>query len=170
MKHVYFCRHGLSQLNVDGKWAGSIETPLTDIGRKQAKEAGLQAKNLHIDQIFSSPLARAYDTAKIIALEIGLPETSITMTDLLKERHFGVLEGKPYKPRQNLDDFDGVETIASLIERAQKLLEQLRTTDTINILLVGHGAIGRAVRHALHPDIPVYPSKAFDNAKIVKLL
>ncbi len=64
MKHLYFCRHGLSVLNKEGKWAGSTETPLTVEGRTQAKLAGKAAQNLKIDYIICSPLSRAHDTAK----------------------------------------------------------------------------------------------------------
>src|SRR5690606_2527197 len=71
MKKLYFIRHGLSVMNRQGVFSGSIDTPLTDEGRKQAKRAGKLARDFGIDYIVSSPLARALETAQIIAGEIG---------------------------------------------------------------------------------------------------
>src|SRR5581483_5723923 len=76
MKKLYFIRHGESVSNVERWHAGRIDTPLTERGRQQAREAGKKAKaqKLHFDLIVSSPLSRALETARIIAKEIGYPE------------------------------------------------------------------------------------------------
>jgi uncharacterized phosphatase len=169
MKHVYFCRHGLSQLNLDGKWAGSTETPLTAEGRKQAKLAGLEAKKLDIDYILCSPLSRAHDTARIIAGEIGYPVHDIDVNSLVVERHFGSLEGQTWDPDLNLDGISDMETEDSLLERARLTLKHLETIDAGNILIVSHGSFGRAFRHILHPEIPFRGSDRFHNAQIVRL-
>src|SRR5580765_3395811 len=91
MKHLYFVRHGLSENNKLSIFSGQTESPLADEGREQARQAGQQAKDLHIDHIISSPLSRAHETAQIIAREIGYPEDKIEVSSLLVERHFGVL-------------------------------------------------------------------------------
>jgi probable phosphoglycerate mutase len=170
MKHLYFCRHGLSQLNVEGKWAGTTETPLTDEGRAQAKLAGKHAKNLGIEYILCSPLSRAHDTATIIAKEIGYPEKDIDVNSLVVERHFGELEGQIWRADFNLDDIIDIETVDSVLERARLTLKHVQTVKAGTILVVSHGAFGRALRHIINPDIPFHGSDRFENAKIVKLI
>jgi broad specificity phosphatase PhoE len=174
MKNLYFIRHGLSEMNKQGVWSGTSETPLSAEGRKQAKQAGKQAKNLHIDYIVCSPLSRALDTAKIIAQEIGYPEDNIHINDLFIERHWGELEGQAWNPDLDLDGFSDVETRDSIVERARLAIEFLKTLDAHNILVVSHGSFGRAMRHHLinhpytnrrGPNEPIIP-----NAEIVKWL
>ncbi len=67
---IYFVRHGESQNNVEGVFAGQRnDSQLTEKGKKQARAAGkeFQDKRVRIDRIISSPLKRALGTAEIIA-------------------------------------------------------------------------------------------------------
>ena len=174
MKHIYFIRHGLSEMNIASQLSGAgSDTPLAPEGVAQAKAAGQTAKDLNIDYIISSPLIRAHDTAKIIAKEIGYPEDKIELNSLLLERHFGPLEGTPWTPDLNFDGISDVETRESVLERAHLALAHLKTLDAENILVASHGTFGRALRHILTPDTPytVTPaSDRFPNAQIVRLL
>jgi uncharacterized phosphatase len=172
MKQLYFIRHGLSEMNKQGVWSGTSETPLSPEGRRQARRAGKQAKTLNIDYIVCSSLSRAVDTAKIIAREIGYPEDKIHINNLFIERHWGPLEGQPWSPDLNLDGFSDIESRDSIIERARLAIEFLKTLDAHNILVVSHGSFGRAMRHHLTehpysnqrgPNEPIIP-----NAEIVK--
>lgn len=169
MKNLYFCRHGLSQLNLEGRWAGSTETPLTDEGRAQAEAAGEKANELGIDYILCSPLSRAHETARIIARKIGYPEDQIDVNSLVVERHFGELEGEPWQPDLDLDGFADIETMDTIKERAKLTLEHLGTIDADNILVVSHGQFGRVLRHMVHPELPIKGSPRFGNAEIVQL-
>ncbi len=171
MKHLYFVRHGLSEMNKTGHWAGRhTETPLTPEGREQAREAGAHARKFHIDHIVSSPQGRAHDTAKIIAEVIGYPVDAIELNSLFMERGLGILEGKPWQPDLNIDGFADVETTDTLLERMHLAYELLRSLPADNVLVVSHGAIGRALRHVIHPDIPFHHSEPFPNAQIIQLL
>jgi len=146
MKRLYFIRHGLSQGNIDGVWSGTIDTPLSPLGKQQAKLAGRKAKDLKVDYIISSPLSRAHDTAKIVAKEIGYPTDKIHINELFIERHFGELEGKSWSPDLNLDGITDIETVDTLLERARLALEYIKTLPEENILIVSHGSFGRALR------------------------
>lgn len=170
MKHLYFVRHGLSVMNKKGVFSGRTETPLDTEGIAQAQAAGREAKNLQIDLIISSPMERCRETATIIANAIGYPLDEIVFEDLFMERAFGVLEGTAYRTDMDLDGHEGVETADHIIKRAKTGVKYLRSLDHNNILIVSHGAIGRALRHALHPEIPYFESERFENAKIVQLL
>jgi uncharacterized phosphatase len=168
MKKLYFVRHGLTEMNVSGHFSGSTETNLTEVGRKQAKLAGKHAKNLGIDYIISSPQSRALETAKIIAKEIGYPVNNIHTNSLLVERHFGVMEGQPWNPDLDYDGIADVETSDTLINRAKLALDFLHTVEANNILVVAHGAIGRAIRHHILEDFPFEKFHKIENAEIVQ--
>lgn len=165
MKKLYFVRHGLSEMNVSGHWAGTSETPLTTEGRKQAKLAGKKAKKLNIDYIVSSPLKRAHETAKIIAEEIGYPIDQIYINPLFVERHWGKLEGAKWSPDIDLDGISDIETVDTIVERGKLALDFLKTLDANNILVVSHGSFGRAIRHHLIEEYP-YSSLGTEKTKI----
>lgn len=167
MKKLYFIRHGLSELNVAGLFAGHTDTPLTSEGKKQAKLAGEQAKNLNIDLILSSPLKRARKTAEIIAKEIGYPKQNIINSSLLIERNFGELEAQPYDPDIDMDGIADLESDDELVERAKLAISWIESHDYHNILVVSHGAIGRAMRAVIENKFPIRHQNKFANAKIV---
>lgn len=167
MKKLYFIRHGLSEMNVLGLRSGHTDTPLTEAGREQAKKAGQSAKNLDIDLIVASPLARAYETAKIIAREINYAENRIALSDMLKERHFGNFEGKPYSVDDNLAGDPSVETEAAIVERARQAIDWINGLETKHVLIVSHGSIGRAIRSVLKQDYPMSHPEQLNNAEIV---
>lgn len=170
MKHLYFVRHGLSIMNKQGLFSGRTETPLDPEGIEQAHEAGRKAIDLHIDIIVSSPLERCRETAKIIAEEIGYPIGNIRYEELFVERELGSLEGTPFHPHKIDHGHEGVESGEAILQRARKGVKHLQELPGDNILLVSHGAIGRAIRHVLNPEIPYHDSERFENAKVVQLL
>ena len=88
MHTVYFTRHGQTVWNVENKICGVTDSPLTDLGRSQARALGRQlADDGHgITHILCSPLSRAHETAQIIAAETGLP---LTVEPRLREQAFG---------------------------------------------------------------------------------
>jgi uncharacterized phosphatase len=154
MKHLYFCRHGLSQAQADNAWGGQNDSPLTETGHVQAHVAGRELKQAgtQIDLIICSPLSRARNTALTIAGEIGFPPDQIITDDRFIERTFGIFDGHgPVKEwfddheYRDLDDIEGSETVEQLQARAAEGYEFLRSLPHENILLVGHGAFGRGL-------------------------
>jgi broad specificity phosphatase PhoE len=178
MKHLYFARHGVSEMNQKNFWSGDINTPLAPEGHEQAKRAGDQAKatGLKFDLIISSPLDRAYDTAKHIAESVQYPVESILVNELFKERHLGRLEGTPrkyfvalrYITNEASVDKYGAEPFADLQKRAEKALAYLHTLPEESILVVAHSAFGRALYNAVHNSRK--RKTAFKNAEIVKFI
>jgi broad specificity phosphatase PhoE len=170
MKRLHFIRHGESELNVQQLFAGSTDTPLTDKGRRQARQAGRRARTLGIDHIIASPLSRALETAQIIAREIGYPEERITQHDLLVERHYASLEGTPYQRDLDLSRFPDVEQHEALLERARQALEYLESLPHETILVVSHGGFGRALRHHLIKEFPYSHPHRIPNAEIFQFV
>ncbi|MDB5185015.1 MAG: Fructose-26-bisphosphatase [Candidatus Saccharibacteria bacterium] len=170
MKRLYFVRHGLSVMNQQGIFSGRTETPLAPEGIEQCKHAAQEAVHLGINAIVTSPMKRAYDTAVIIAGAVDIPAADIISKDLFMERGFGVLEGTAYQADMDMTGIEGVETEEQILARAHKAVEFLNSLPYDTILVVSHGAIGRALRHTLHPEIPFRGSEHFKNAVITQII
>lgn len=155
-------------MNQQGIFSGRTETPLNHEGRRQAAIAGHELRSASIDCIVVSPMQRTVQTADIIAEQIGFPKDKIILNSFFTERDFGPLEGTVYQP--DLGDHHGVETIQDLVDRAKQGFDFLQQLPHDNILVVSHGAIGRALRHCADPSIPFKPSAGFGNAQVVKLI
>jgi len=184
MQTLYFIRHGETTDNTSGRW-GNYDTPLSDVGRSQATAAGRAAKTegLHFDLIIASPQPRALETAELIAAELGYPKDAIDQMDTLVERRMGKLdnvlyddfftEGKVYK---DLDDVPGVETVEAMQQRAAEALATIKAHPESAILVVSHGAFGRAFRRTVLgiPYTDEYttnrPHDMIPNATIAKLI
>lgn len=173
MKKLYFVRHGESEANAKGLFAGHWDVPLTNKGRSQAEIEGQQAKGLNIGCIVSSPLLRAKETAEIIADAIGYPRGKIVYSDLFMERDYGELKGRPWDDVDGID-FDkipGIEATERLVKRAKEAVNFLREIKADNVLLVGHGTSGRAIRDQILKqtgDIEVPIEDEIPNSKIVE--
>jgi uncharacterized phosphatase len=163
-------RHGLSVYNQIGKFSGRTNSPLTDEGRQDVRKTAESIKNIKIDKIVCSPLSRALESAQIIAEVISYPGGEILVSDLFSERDFGVLEGTTYIPLAVNEEVEGIESIEDLTQRAEKGLKWLNDLDAEDILLVSHGALGRALRYVIHEDFPLSHPARFHNAEIVSLI
>lgn len=160
MLNIYLTRHGQNVDNINGILNGHRDEPLTEKGIEQAHEIAdkIKKENIAFDAVYSSPLMRAYDTAKIISETIGLPEPK--KETLLIERDFGIMTGKKISNIEKLcapniikTDIityflnpSGAETFPDLMKRARFLLEKIQSKHTSgNILLVTHGDMGKMI-------------------------
>lgn len=155
-------------MNQQGLRSGSTNTPLTDEGRQHAIRIGKET-DLQFDLIVSSVLDRAIETAELIAHEVGYPVENIQKSALLNERDFGVLEAQPYEPDADTDDVEGIELEQNLMKRAEQAVDWINTLPGETVLIVAHGAIGRALRHVINPAIPYKGAGHFPNTAIIEL-
>ena len=101
MNNLILLRHGQSQWNLENRFTGWEDVPLTEQGITEAKVAGqLMKKNkVHIDVIFSSVLQRATKTAELAIKEMNLEQfwsdgqLLMTKDQSLNERDYGDLVG-----------------------------------------------------------------------------
>ena len=101
MNKLILLRHGQSQWNLENKFTGWKNVPLTEKGEMEAKKAGelIKKNKIHIDFIFSSLLERANKTAEIAIKEANLQnlinnnKLIITKHEDLNERDYGDLVG-----------------------------------------------------------------------------
>jgi broad specificity phosphatase PhoE len=93
--HVYFIRHGHTDLNGTTDSAdrirGHVDVPLNDDGREDAKKAGEKLKDKPIDYMYSSDLSRAAETADIINEQFHVP---VEYTDALRPWNLGDYQGR----------------------------------------------------------------------------
>lgn len=89
-KTFYLMRHGQTLFNLRRKIQGASDSPLTDLGIEQAKEAGEYLKDIDFDHYYSSTSERASDTLEL-AVGSDVPYTRLKG---LKERDFGIYEGE----------------------------------------------------------------------------
>ena len=89
-------RHGESTSNAEGRFTGWTDVPLTEVGRSQARSAALVIRRAGLipDVVFSSPLERAAETARIVLAELGTPRTPLITAWQLQERAYGELTGR----------------------------------------------------------------------------
>ncbi|HLJ80101.1 MAG TPA: histidine phosphatase family protein [Ktedonobacterales bacterium] len=83
-------RHGQAEGNRELRYLGATDAPLTETGRDQALRLAPAVRPFALAAIYSSPLARARDTARALAEDCDLP---VTPRDDLREMDFGAWEG-----------------------------------------------------------------------------
>lgn len=93
---VTFIRHGESEDNPRGIWAGWKDAPLSALGRKQAQAVGKAFSGVKLDYIYSSPLLRASATGQAVRDAQPSPQLPFTANPNLREQHFGIAEGHPW--------------------------------------------------------------------------
>ena len=92
---IYLLRHGETEYNVDKRYQGTRDIPLSDRGRAQLRQAELQP-----ERVFVSPLSRARESAQIL-----FPRASQTVIPDFREMCFGVFEGRNYIQMERDPDY-----------------------------------------------------------------
>jgi 2,3-bisphosphoglycerate-dependent phosphoglycerate mutase len=86
-------RHGQSQWNLENRFTGWTDVPLSPLGIEEAQQAGEKLKGYRFDRAFTSALVRAQETLRIILEIIGQTQIPIERDQALNERHYGDLQG-----------------------------------------------------------------------------
>lgn len=166
-RSFYFLRHGETDWNKQQRIQGYTDIPLNDNGRQQAEAAIPFLSSLKIDRLIVSPLSRAHETATIVNAVLGKP---IIIDEGLKERNFGILEGKEINEMQAIrqamidqglpHEENGypcppeAEPYSVFKDRTvQALARHLDTHEGENLLFVAHGGIYRVLLRCLMNDI-----------------
>jgi broad specificity phosphatase PhoE len=151
-------RHGETDWNRDGRWQGGSDTPLNDLGREQARALAEQLDG-DIDVVYSSDLARARETAEIVAAKLGL---EVRVDRRLRERGFGSWEGLTTSEieerfsdshrRWHAGDGHGAEDAETFEDFSARvndfLADVLRLHPGEEVLVISHGGSMRVI-HAL---------------------
>jgi len=172
MPTIYYIRHGQTEWNALGRFQGSKDIPLNDLGRTQATHAGKVLKDLlardnrtHRDVAFvASPLGRARNTMELVRAQLDVPHRDYALDDRLREIGFGDWEGLTLA-EQKADHPElfaarltqkwtlpapGGESYVQVQERMRVWAAEL-AGDTV---AVAHGGTCRALMVALGIDTP----------------
>ena len=169
MKRLYLLRHGQTEFNVKKLVQGRCDSPLTGLGRQQARVAAawLKAHNVVPDKVVSSPLGRAMDTAQLVATELLGPDAAVEPCEGIIERCYGTFEEGPHDalptdvwdPGEDLVPFGG-EGSRALQERMVDTLTNIMGADGIETLLaVSHSSASRQFIKAAAPEGFELPTK-----------
>ena len=93
MPQLVLIRHGESQWNLENRFTGWVDVPLTLKGEEEARAAGQKLKAFKFDCAFTSALIRAQNTLRIVLEEIGQTGIPIKEDKALNERMYGELQG-----------------------------------------------------------------------------
>jgi broad specificity phosphatase PhoE len=181
-------RHGQSTANASGIWQGQLDFALSEEGRLQATEAGRALKEKEISGIYASPLARAFETAEIVAREAGFFEEVVPLPGLA-ERHGGILQGHTWAeqearnpefvemflslPEEERWTLAGAETDEEILARFERAISEIRSRHHApdgSIIVVSHGGVMRAfLRDRFGPSVLPSDERA-PNASVTRLL
>jgi 2,3-bisphosphoglycerate-dependent phosphoglycerate mutase len=93
MSKLILVRHGESEYNAKNLWTGWTDSPLTNRGRIEAREAGEEIKDLKVDIVFVSDLIRSKQTWEEMAKVLHLEKLPTIEAPEIKERSYGDLVG-----------------------------------------------------------------------------
>lgn len=163
----YIFRHGETDWNKQSRCQGHTNTPLNDLGLKQAVALSKKLLDFPMDIVVTSDLERAYCTGEIVALKKQIP---LMIDARLREMSYGEAEGllypeaiekfgadlwqrfQKFDPSNDQIAFPGGETRVEARERFKDvLLELIASTDHQYIGISTHGG---ALRNILHSFLP----------------
>ena len=93
MARLILLRHGESQWNLENRFTGWVDVPLSPRGTQEAKDAGVKLRSFTFDRAFTSVLARANETLRLVLDIIGQTAIPIEKDKALNERMYGELQG-----------------------------------------------------------------------------
>ena len=152
MKQLFLVRHGEPEHHVQGLTGGWTNTPLTELGRKQAKLTGERLKQLIADSstaLYTSDLLRATETAEIIGSILNLvPKVDNALRDL----NWGIAIDMSLEEAQNLElekteplldwvPFPEAESWRMLHERIRPALTNIHSKEPETVIIVSHGNV-----------------------------
>jgi 2,3-bisphosphoglycerate-dependent phosphoglycerate mutase len=92
MPTLALVRHGQSLWNLENRFTGWVDVPLTEAGEQEARRAGERLAGRSFDVAYTSVLVRAEETLRLLCETAGL-ELPVIRDQALNERHYGDLQG-----------------------------------------------------------------------------
>lgn len=163
MAELLLVRHAQSAWNVEGRWQGQADPPLSAAGEEQARTAAAELGGFEL--VAASDLVRARRTAEIIAEVLGL--APVEVLPALRERDVGEWSGLTGEEvdaaypgfRASGRRPPGWEDNEALIARVVPALAELTESGAKTTLVVTHGG----VLHALQEHLGVTHDRSIAN-------
>lgn len=148
-------RHGDTEATEKGYFAGWSDVPLSERGRRKVKKAAGLLEEKRFRRIFSSPMARALETANLLIP----PGEPLEVNPALKERSFGEWEGKSWEVLEREESIKvaewkenplaftppGGESFGSVLERVSGFWEHMAFLEDGDYLVVAHAGVLRCI-------------------------
>jgi probable phosphoglycerate mutase len=139
MSEIWLVRHGETEWSRSGQHTGRTDLPLTEVGREQALKLAPKLREQTFQRVFTSPLQRAHETARLAGLDQAEPDPD------LMEWHYGDLEGRTtLQIRQEFPDWTiwtgqvpNGESVEQVAARAQAVLSRCGN-DKVALFAHGH--------------------------------
>lgn len=145
MTTLVFIRHGETDWNAAGRLQGHTDRPLNEYGRRQAREVAERLANDGVGVVYASDLARARETAEIIAARLGL---EVVLDPDLREKNWGNWEGLTADERLHVE-FEG-ESTEEHRERMLRAVERIVAAHPEErVVVVTHGGSLRRIQAAV---------------------
>lgn len=169
MTEIYLTRHGQTLWNLEKRLQGQGDSPLTDKGIKGAKLLGKRLEEIELDVIYTSPIKRALETAKLIK-----GERNITLIEEkgLMEINFGDYEGHTEEEMLGIGKgqeiskiFNGEmdvvppkgESLRMVYSRVKDTLDEILSREKgKKILIVTHGTTLKTIVSYFREDNEIY--------------
>ncbi len=147
---ILLARHGETNANREGRYQGQIDTVLNNRGKEQAQNLAKVLNEYPIEEVYTSDLTRAQETA---AIALGSEINSFNSSPLFREYSFGVIEGLtkeeisqryPYLYKKLINKnhsfiIPGAEDMSCLNRRLVEAEKLFRKSNKKCLLLVSHG-------------------------------
>jgi len=161
MPKLILVRHGQSIWNLQNRFTGWVDVPLTEKGEEEARGAGKKLHSVKVDVAYTSALSRAQRTLDIILETMGV-EVPVIRDQALNERHYGDLQGlnkedtaakfgadqvKIWRRSYDIPPPNG-EALKNTAERTLPFFERCILGDIRqgkNVLVVAHGNSNRSI-------------------------
>ncbi|MGP8099330.1 MAG: histidine phosphatase family protein [Candidatus Cybelea sp.] len=169
-------RHGSTEWNALRRFQGRTNMPLSAHGRVQARAIAEELHSESFDRIYSSNLARAAETARILGESSG---AEVVVDDRLQEFDFGRWEGLTWdeivaayphltglgSTAAKLYAPEGGESFTQVCERATSFLDDLKRQDFAAAAVVTHAG----VLHAIFAVLGLAPPERFTPGGITRI-
>jgi len=180
IKRIIFIRPGETDWNRDGRWQGQIAIPINEHGIAQAKRLTDFIRTIGLQNLYTSDLARAVDTAKIIAETLGIEPQ---LESRLRERHMGDWQGltkaeikswyadEYAKVKESRSEIiPGGESLKQVEKRVKAFFDDMMQNSTDETLgILSHTTAMRVILQELVPDFDPFKHE-FSNISVTTLI
>lgn len=137
--YLFVVRHGETKANEEDIDAGPLDYPLTKKGVKEASFISKSLSKVEINAVYSSPVFRAVETAKILAAPHKLKVK--TLEDLTEAKLKPKFVGKTGRHHILTSPEAFSETNEELQDRIGRAIERIRREANGNVVVVSHGDV-----------------------------
>ena len=181
LKNIYVIRHAETDWNKNQRFQGATDVKLNESGREQAIKLRPILQQLQIESVYSSSLARAYETAELATLDLKL---TIQKDDRLRETSLGKAEGLTHDEilqkfgehslikwrsyEERLLDYhfeDGESKRQMMIRARQVFLDIAQNSNRNSIAVFSHGMLMRAMTYVFGDGLP-WDVQIFSNGSV----